>query len=135
MGFEERFQKVGRALDDAKEKVRAITPAGTGEPLVDRDRVRERYGEFKAAAKLKAEHAWEVYKGMPKAKAAAFALGGLCLVLVVTVVVLLNSGPGDAPPSKAKADEIAAMAALRAKMSPNANGGSGGGSPKKPPER
>lgn len=122
-GFEERFSKVGRALDDAKEKMRdAVAPAGGSEPLVDKDRLRERYAAFKTATHAKAEHAWEVYQGMPKAKAAALALGGLCVVLLLTVMVLLNSGPGDAPPSKAKADEIATMAALRAKMSPNASG-------------
>lgn len=121
MGFEERFSKVGRALDDAKEKVRgSVAPAG-GEPLVDRERIRERYGEFKVAAKEKAGKLWETYQGMPKAKAAAIALGSLCVLLLVTVVVLLNTGPSDAPPSRAKADEIATMAALRAKMSPNAN--------------
>ncbi|MDP1661396.1 MAG: hypothetical protein Q8L55_05730 [Phycisphaerales bacterium] len=121
MGFEERFSKVGRALDDAKEKVRgSVAPSG-GEPLVDRERIRERYGEFKVASSEKATRLWETYQGMPKAKAAAVALGSLCVLLLVTVVVLLNTGPGDAPPSRAKADEIATMAALRAKMSPNAN--------------
>ncbi|HZW06441.1 MAG TPA: hypothetical protein VFF65_04900 [Phycisphaerales bacterium] len=120
MGFEERFSKVGRALDEAKEKVRL--PGSAGEPLVDKERVRERYDAFKTVTKEKAEHAWEVYQGMPKAKAAAYALGGLCAVLAVAVVVLLNSGPGDAPPSKAKANEIATMAALRAKLAPPAGG-------------
>jgi hypothetical protein len=123
MGFEERFSKVGRALDDAKEKVRDAVAPGGSEPLVDGDRLRERYASFKAATHTKAEQLWITYQAMPKAKAAAIALSGLCIVLVVTVLVLLNSSPGEAPPSKAKADEIAMMAALRAKMSPNASGG------------
>lgn len=122
MGFEERFSKVGRALDDAKEKVR-LPGGGGGEPLVNTERVKERYASFKEATHAKAEHLWVVYQEMPKAKSAALALGGLCVVLLVTVVILLNTGPSDAPPSRAKADEIATMAALRAKMSPNASGG------------
>ncbi len=128
MGFEERFSKVGRALDDAKEKVRgSVVPSGA-EPLVDRERIRERYAAFKVATAERAAKLWEAYQGMPKAKAAAVALGSLCVLLLVTVVVLLNTGPSDAPPSRAKADEIATMAALRAKMSPNANA-SGGAKP------
>lgn len=126
MGFEERFSKVGKALDDAKEKVRLPGGGAGGEPLVDRDRFRERYASFKATTHAKAEHLWVVYQEMPKAKAAAVALGGLCVVLVVTVLVLMNTGPSaEKLPSRAKADEIATMAALRAKMSPNATGSSG----------
>ena len=122
MGFEERFSTVGRALDDAKEKVR-LPSGGGGESLVDKEAIREKYTSFKQATHEKAEQLWVVYQDMPKAKSAAIALGGLCAVLLVAVVVLLNTGPSDAPPSKAKADEIATMAALRAKMSPNASGG------------
>jgi len=120
MGFEERFSKVGRALDEAKEKVRL--PGSMGEPLVDKEKIRERYDGFKAAVKERAELAWEVYQAMPKAKAAAFALGGLCAVLIVAVVVLLNAGSDDGLPSKAKANEIATMAALRAKLNAGSTG-------------
>ncbi|MFT3684472.1 MAG: hypothetical protein QM783_06005 [Phycisphaerales bacterium] len=42
------------------------------------------------------------------------------MILVVALLVTMNSGSSEASPSKAKADEIATMAALCAKMSPNA---------------
>lgn len=117
-GFEERFSKVGRALDDAKDAMRDKIEAGRGD-RADSGRFRERWDEFKRSTHQKSEELWENYKGLPKALAAAYALGGLCVVLVVALLVTMNSGPGDAPPSHAKADEIATMAALRAKMSPN----------------
>lgn len=121
MGFEDRFSKVGRALDSATEKVRDTLDAGGGEPLVNTERAKERVGEWKQVAAEKATQWWEKYKTLPKFGAAAVALGGLCVVLLVTVIVMASSGKSDAPPSRAKADEIATMAALRAKMSPNAS--------------
>ena len=45
MGFEQQLSKVGRAIDDATEKVRDALPASTGEPLVDKHRLNERYEE------------------------------------------------------------------------------------------
>ena len=128
MGFEERFSKVGRALDDAKEKVRgSIESSRGGEPLVNTERAKEGYTRLKQATHAKAEEAWEKYKSLPRFGAAAYALGALCAVLLIVVVVLMTSSPStEKLPTRAKADEIATMAALRAKMSPNANGGSAG---------
>lgn len=118
-GFEERFSKVGKAIDDAKDKVRDRIEASKGsEPLVDTEKARERLGEWKQSLRERTEQGWQRYSQLPKATAAAVALGCLCVVLLITLVVMMNSNPGDAPPSRAKADEIATMAALRAKMSP-----------------
>lgn len=123
MGFEQHLSKVGRAIDDATGKVRDALPASSGEPLLEKHRVGERYQALKTGAKERAEEWWVKYQEMPKAKAAAIALAALCVVLLVTVVALMMSGPSTpSTPSRAKADEIAAMAALRAKMSPNAGG-------------
>jgi hypothetical protein len=119
MGFEERFSKVGRAIDDAGEKVRDTFG---GDSHRSSGRMSERWDDLKRATHAKSEELWEKYKTLPKAVAAAYALGTLCLVLVVALLVTMSSGSSEVAPSKAKADEIATMAALRAKMSPNAIG-------------
>ncbi len=121
MGFEDRFSKVGRAIDSATEKVRDSLDTSGREPLVDTERARERVSEWKDSAKEKTAEWYDKYRALPKFGAAAVALSVLCAVLLVTVVVMATSGKSDAPPSRAKADEIATMAALRAKMSPNAS--------------
>ena len=123
--------------DSRKSEGRSTTPrrrcaarskaAAAANLWVNTERAKEGYTRLKQATHAKAEEAWEKYKSLPRFGAAAYALGALCAVLLIVVVVLMTSSPStEKLPTRAKADEIATMAALRAKMSPNANGGSAG---------
>ncbi|MFT3684473.1 MAG: hypothetical protein QM783_06010 [Phycisphaerales bacterium] len=72
MGFEQQFSKVGRAIDDAGEKVREKLSSDSRSR--SSETTRERWDEFKRATHAKSEELWEKYKTLPKATAAAYAL-------------------------------------------------------------
>ena len=113
--FEEKFAAVGRGLDWVVAKARA--GAHRDKPLVDMDAVREKVDHFKDEARDRGEVAAAWFKRLPKYGTLSVILTGCCVLLLAVVIIQGRAGSSTDKPRKATIDEVAAMSALRAKLS------------------